>query len=320
MEQKLPSKFTQPEWDTLTSDLQSHPTTIDDYRKILNILHSYDHGKFDIHSMTLEDAKEYFDHLDYRVRMGTLSSRTAQRYKATLRSIATRMSHHHKQFPHYTNPFKNLIPHEVRYKTDYTEMEFVSHQDIQKMMSVLPSFHETEQFLFLFLVQIGLTPAQIQGIKILDFYYTPDERLLLSCTQKQGGFLNYQFTDSFAKELMDKVPSLGKNHDNRHFFLTPRHSSYSHRVLYSTIQSICTRANLLPIKPSQLVLYGMVRSFLIHTTPMEDKEHYDYLRQMEVIGDWDTRIPSNIQSQIIAIQKQLGPVALWRIVGYNHSL
>ena len=76
MKNHLPTGLDDYQWNTLLADMKKRPSTVNDYRKVLNLLHAYEGGKIDIAAMTAPEAKEYFEYLDQRVTDGPMSVRT----------------------------------------------------------------------------------------------------------------------------------------------------------------------------------------------------------------------------------------------------
>ena len=125
MKNRTPEGLTSGQWSAVIEGLENRPSTVNDYRKVLNLLHAYGTGDFHISSLTREQAAEYFAYLDRRGSEGTLSDNTIHRYKATLRSIGTRIEKNPSLWPGYTNPFSGLVTNENRKRTEYsTEARF----------------------------------------------------------------------------------------------------------------------------------------------------------------------------------------------------
>ena len=91
MKNKLPAGLEEFQWNAIISHLNPETTTIGDYRKVLDALHTYDHSRFNIITMTKEDARDYYAYLDSKVQNKELSESTSHRYKSTLRAIARHM-------------------------------------------------------------------------------------------------------------------------------------------------------------------------------------------------------------------------------------
>ena len=104
MKSRVPVGLTESQWDSIMDGLADHPSTMNDYRKIINLLHTYDNGRLHITSMTKQDAEDYFGMLEKRASDGEMSTNTVHRYEATLRSIGRRMQAHPETFPDYENP------------------------------------------------------------------------------------------------------------------------------------------------------------------------------------------------------------------------
>ena len=88
--------------------------------------------------LTREQAAEYFAYLDRRGAEGTLSDNTIHRYKATLRSIGTRIEKNPSLWPGYTNPFSGLVTNENRKRTEYREDMFADPEVIRKIFADEP--------------------------------------------------------------------------------------------------------------------------------------------------------------------------------------
>ena len=192
MKNRTPEGLTSGQWGAVIEGLENRPSTVNDYRKVLNLLHSYGNGAYHISSLTKEQASEYFSYLDRRGTDGTLSENTIHRYKATLRSIGTRIENHPSLWPGYINPFSGLVTNENRKRTEYRADMFADPAAIAKIRAVIPSLDREEQLILYFMMYLGFTPAQIQNLKISDFFTVAGElieftKLLLKLLCKQCG-------------------------------------------------------------------------------------------------------------------------------------
>ena len=124
MKDRAPEGLTPDKWGAVINGLESRRTTVNDYRKVLNLLHAYNDSSFNIETLTKEQAVEYFNYLDGRLKNGTLSDNTVHRYKATLRSIGARMEKRNDVWPGYVNPFSGLVTNENRQRTVFNESLF----------------------------------------------------------------------------------------------------------------------------------------------------------------------------------------------------
>ena len=281
MNSRVPTYFTEEEWLNLMKDLENRPSTINDYRKVLNLL-----GKqYNIKEMTPADGRQYFNQLE----ASTLSPNTIHRYQATLRSIGMKMEKHPQLYPGYKNPFANILHNEVRKPSTYNKEMFANPSDIQKIKQVLPSLPLDKQLIITFMLEIGMMPKHIQALRVCDFKRFNNEVLL---TYKDGPYITqeeiqsptlrnkkvsstktitydcyptFHFFDEYSKLLFKKLPTLGVNDDTRYFFLTSRHQPYSYRAIHHLVQDVCTKAGLAPdaVTPMQLSYFGSIHSYLL---------------------------------------------------------
>jgi hypothetical protein len=288
--------------------LADHPSTMNDYRKIINLLHTYDNGRLHITSMTKQDAEDYFSMLEKRADDGEMSTNTVHRYEATLRSIGRRMQAHPETFPDYQNPFSGILHDEVRSKTTYTKETFADPADIRKIIRVLPEFSHERRILLELMLFVGLRPKHIEKLTFADFTPNPKHpktELILSFdegtfTEKKdsrnaelredknaklinhtaSGNMTWQVTgrwcffENYTSVLRKYHPALGSIRDDRPYFMTSRHQPYTYRAQHHLVQEACRKAGLSPgaVTPYQLSLYGSVSSYLIMDTLMKHEE------------------------------------------------
>ena len=317
MSKPIPLGFTQQQWETIVGDLSNNTSTINDYRKVLNLLQKYKDGSYQITTLTKPQAIEYFNYLDEKEESGALSKNTVHRYKATLRSLGSRIENHPEVFPNYKNPFSRLMKNEKRNRTTYQEKAFVDPSVIKYIRSHLSELTHEEELLIHFLIDVGFSPKQIEEIKVCDFKQNEDQLTLsmhpTQFTERKDDTLmhdvslpleeirksvngnttwkyysSFTFFSSFTETLKKNIPSLGMNEDTRPFFLTPRHMKYSYRVIHHMVTAILEKLNLdKTITPYQLSIYGMVHSYLLD----------EYLRQHALLDQ-------EIAKEISPIKKQ----------------
>lgn len=302
MKSRVPVGLTESQWDSIMDGLADHPSTMNDYRKIINLLHTYDNGRLHITSMTKQDAEDYFGMLEKRASDGEMSTNTVHRYEATLRSIGRRMQAHPETFPDYENPFSGILHDEIRNKTRYTAETFADPKDIHKIIKVLPEFSHERRILLELMLFVGLRPKHIEHLTFSDFTPNPKHpktELILSFnegtfTEKTsgknavlkadkdaklvnhtaGGNMTWQVTgrwcffENYTASLRKYHPSLGLIRDDRPYFMTSRHQPYTYRAQHHLVQEACCRAGLESgaVTPYQLSLYGSVSSYLIMQT------------------------------------------------------
>ena len=195
MSKHIPLGFTQQQWDAIVGDLNHNPSTINDYRKVLNLLQKYKDGSYKITTLTKQQAKDYFDYLDEKEEAGILSKNTVHRYKATLRSLGSRIENHPNLFSNFVNPFSRLMKNEKRNRTSYHEKSFVNPEIIKRIRSHISELTHEETLLIRFLIDVGLTPKQIEEIKVSDFKKNEDELTLfvhpIQFTKRKEDTLDY---------------------------------------------------------------------------------------------------------------------------------
>ncbi len=310
MKNRTPEGLTSGQWSAVIEGLENRPSTVNDYRKVLNLLHAYGTGDFHISSLTREQAAEYFAYLDRRGSEGTLSDNTIHRYKATLRSIGTRIEKNPSLWPGYTNPFSGLVTNENRKRTEYREGMFADPEVIRKIFAVIPSLSKEDQLILQFMLFLSFTPAQIQNLKISDFFTSAGGDKRIGVRVKNGTFLEFTarswkesryylenypvhyvrkspnrsitweytgtvlFTPEFEEKLRDFYEFTGISTDTRSFFLTARHLEFNYRAMHHMILNVCREAGVDPkqITPNMLSRYGMIHSYLLYTKRAEAAE------------------------------------------------
>lgn len=290
MKNKVPNGLLELQWNAIISGLEGHPSTINDYRKVVNLLHAYDNGKFRIYNMSKNDAIEYFDYLENKAN---LSSNTIHRYEATLRSIATKMENNQIIFKDYKNPFSGLIKKDVRKKTKFSKSMFASPNDIYRILVVLKDQPLKYQLMFKMMIEIGLSPNDICNLKVNQFhsslnnndiyltfqdgtifthnsYDNENYKIKKIATSKNGNIsyntnATFHFYNDFSDELRKYIKDLGNNNDNRFFFMTSRHQAYTYRSIHQALSDITQKAGIKErtITPNQLSLFGIVHSYLV---------------------------------------------------------
>lgn len=290
MKNRVPNGLLEMQWKAITANLEDHPNTINDYRKVVNLLHAYSHGKFRIYKMTEFDAKEYFSYLE---KESGLSSNTVHRYEATLRSIGSKMEEHPMLFPNYKNPFKGILSKEIRTKTIYSKDLFPNPIDIEKLVSVFPKLSLKHRLMLEMMVEIGISPFTIRNLKVNQFHFSKHKEKDVALTFEDGciytkqemnrpslkllhisssGRYSYQsfgtwhFYEDMTKDLTAYIKDLGENEDDRYFFMTSRHQPYTYRAIHQLLTEVLQQAGLenKRITPYQLSLFGMVHAYLIH--------------------------------------------------------
>ncbi|MBO7702829.1 MAG: phage integrase SAM-like domain-containing protein [Solobacterium sp.] len=301
MKNRIPDGLTAAQWAAVIKGLEARPSTVNDYRKVLNLLHSYNDGVFQIGSMTREQAAEYFQYLDSRQNAGTLSENTVHRYKATLRSIGARVEHAPELWPGYHNPFSGLVSNENRRRTEFRSEMFADPEDIRKIRALLPKLSKEEQLILLLMMNLGLTPAQIQNLKISSFSMVPGGSGRIALKVDLGSFLeltsspwkespyykegypirfvrkspnrsitwNYSgtfvFLPEFAELLRSYYEYVGVSTDTRAFFLTARHLEFNYRAMHHMILGISAAIGVDSgkITPNMISRYGMMHSYML---------------------------------------------------------
>lgn len=308
MKNKVPEGLSENQWDAIMDGLANHPSTMNDYRKIINLLHAFDNGRYHITSITKDEAKDYFAMLEKRASDGEMSSNTVHRYQATLRSIGKRIENHPETFPGYTNPFSGIMHNEVRSRTVFTEDMFARARDVEKIIRILPQFSRERQLLLEMMLHLGLRPKQIENIRFSDFTVNPncpDKELILtisdgSYVEKAGSSAYriseneytrlesvsangnrswhvtaiFRFYAAYSEKLKVHHPALGRINDDRPYFMTARHQPYSYRALHHLVQEACVKAGLdmNAVTPYQLSLYGSINSYLLHSVLQDEQK------------------------------------------------
>ncbi len=317
MKDRTPDKFSPEQWASVIRGLESRPSTINDYRKVLNLLHSHENGTYHILKMSREQAEDYFKYLDNRQAEGTLSENTVHRYKATLRSIGARIEKDGALVPGYTNPFSRLVTNENRKRTDFRTDMFADPSDIQKLKDAFPSFTSEERLILSLMMNLGLTPSQIQNLRICDFLTLNNGNEKLAVKINEGTFIEhtskpwkesayytegypvhyvrkspnrsitwnytgtYVFQPEFEQLLRDYYEYVGVSTDMRFFFLTTRHLEFNYRAMHHMILSCCNIAGIEPgtLTPNMVSRYGMIHSYLLHTFKAETERLKKSLEQ-----------------------------------------
>ncbi|NCB32382.1 MAG: site-specific integrase [Erysipelotrichia bacterium] len=335
MKDYTPNGLTGEQWSRLVSDFDQNQSTVNDYRKVLNQLHSFE--SLNILTMTREQAEDYFMHLDQRVAEGSLKDTTAHRYKATLRSLGCRIEQQNL-VPDYVNPFHGLVQHEQRNRSVYTNDSFADPELIQKIRSVCEN-NPCGSILIHFLMDMGLSPNQISALKVSDFHMedhhlTVDSEsdFLEKCSDPwykspmylQGLPITYIkasktnitwrytgtfcFNDDYMEILRRRTPTLGINRDTRLYFHTPRHLPCSYRTIHHLIREFEKTAGIgNDITPMQLSIYGSICCSM----QLQGIE----IPGVKPIGIWKDRLPTPRDIQIQSIASQLGSDALNHAVG-----
>lgn len=338
MTDKTPAGLSISLWAAITQGLEQSPSTINDYRKILNLLYAYSGGKYSVHNITSEDAQRYFDFIESRAREGKLSVNTVHRYKATLRSIGARLERS-GALKDYVSPFHGLVRHEQRSRTVYTESTFADPKKILTLRRSMNQLDTQDRILIELMLSTGLSPVQITELKVSDFRMENSRLVLMSTAKfleestapwqesplfKAGmpiSFVRasrtnitwnytgtYVFAGDFAKLLLTKIPTLGTNRDERRFFHTARHLDFTYRAIHHLLGSACESCGLSrkDITPNQVSLFGTALSAL---------QSQGAQLPFKPIGCWKDRLPIPQQKQADAIMAQLGPQALHLIAG-----
>lgn len=302
MKDRAPEGLTPDKWGAVINGLESRRTTVNDYRKVLNLLHAYNDSSFNIETLTKEQAVEYFNYLDGRLKNGTLSDNTVHRYKATLRSIGARMEKRNDVWPGYVNPFSGLVTNENRQRTVFNESLFPLPEDIEKIREAVKSMSNEEQIIIALMMNVGLTPAQIQNLRVSDFSNSSSRPSCLICEIDEGTFIektsdpwkeskyykegypvhyvrkspsrsitwnytgSYAFSPEFSEVLRGFNEYVGVSTDTRPFFLTARHLEFNYRAMHHMVLTVCHHADIPSgrLTPNMISRYGLVLSYLQH--------------------------------------------------------
>ena len=286
MKTNAPLGVSDAQWSSVTKEFRDRPSTINDYRKVVERLHKYREG-MTILNMTKDDAAEFFSYLENE---SGLSENTVHRYQATLRSIGMRMEKDPEHFPGYVNPFRGLLKNEIRKKTVYKQEDFARPQDIRKILRIIPEFPRNEQLILYLMTLNGLYPKHICSIQVnsfqdengslsvrfLDSLYRTDQNEMpgedlkkrsrsVYGTVTYESFASFRFFEEWSKILKEQVPDIGHNEDTRPFFMTSRHLPYTYHAIHHLVRTACEKAGLSSgtVTPRQLSLYGIVHSFLM---------------------------------------------------------
>ena len=316
MVRKVPNGITPDQWEQLVIGLETNPSTVNDYRKVLNLLHSFENGRFHISNLSKDDAQYYFAVLDSRVEDGTLSANTAHRYKATLRSLGARLQQS-GIYENYRNPFSQLVKNEMRTPTVYDTSLFLSRSTISKLQNVILSLPNDEALILQLMLYVGLTPAQIEDIRVKDFHISPSGHLALDInagtfrekvkdisqsaytapgspvrfvrSNKNGSITweykaAFEFFEDFAEKLRYHTASLGTNDDDRPYFLTSRHLPYNYRAVHHLVLTAADLAGIPreDITPNKISLIGLVHSQLLDVNLPRHAEIDRSLRRRDI--------------------------------------
>ncbi len=344
MKNRTPEGLTSGQWDAVIAGLENRPSTINDYRKVLNLLHSYSDGEYHISTLSKEQAAAYFSYLDQRGAEGTLSENTIHRYKATLRSIGTRIENKPALWPGYANPFSGLVTNENRKRTEYRKDMFADASVIAAIRAVMPELSKEEQLILMFMMYFGFTPAQIQNLKISDFFTAAVPERKIGVHIKNGTFLEFTsnswkeshyylenypvryvrkspnrsitweytgtilFTKSFEEQLHSFYEFTGISTDTRAFFLTARHLEFNYRAMHHMILNVCKAAGVDPkqITPNMISRYGMIHSYLLGRCCQE----------IETLSAAENRTPEQEQSLAFYTERlkklrEIGEIGAW---------
>ena len=305
MTQSLPAGLNDQQWSAMMRTLQDHPATMNDYRKVINLLYAWHDGQYSILTITPQAARDYFDHLDEKAKDGTLSANTVHRYKATLRAAGSRIAACPSLFPGYQNPFAGIMHNEIRARTTYQKNTFAHPADIRTMIRVLPKLPAKKQIMLECMIYMGLKPKQLENIRLDSFTINPRNEKELLLTFNDGTYLEkkttgrrvmpdarmklisrsasgtatwqvtaiWRFFGDYSRKLRAYHLGIGSQKEDRPFFLTSRKQAYSYRALHSLLAETCTQAGLNPnaITPYQLYLYGTIRSKLIFDSLLDQK-------------------------------------------------
>ena len=305
MTQSLPAGLNDQQWSAMMRTLQDHPATMNDYRKVINLLYAWHDGQYSILTITPQAARDYFDHLDEKAKDGTLSANTVHRYKATLRAAGSRMAACPSLFPGYQNPFAGIMHNEIRARATYQKDTFANPADIRTMIHVLPKLPAKKQIMLECMIYMGLKPKQLENIRLDSFTINPRNEKELLLTFNDGTYLEkkttgrrvmpdarmklisrsasgtatwqvtavWRFFGDYSRKLRAYHLGIGSQKEDRPFFLTSRKQAYSYRALHSLLAETCTQAGLNPnaITPYQLYLYGTIRSKLIFDSLLDQK-------------------------------------------------
>lgn len=338
MIQRVPAGFSSEQWSAVTSGLETHPSTINDYRKVINLLCS--RYNYDVFSMSKEQAETFFSLLDTQQENGELSANTVHRYKATLRSIGARIESS-GIIPGYQNPFSGLVKNESRDKTSWKKENFARVQDVQKIFSIYSELSPEDRLILTLMLRLGLTPMQIQNIRVSDFSNDADGRMNLLVDQgtvleytseswKDSGYANSGLplkyvkrspgrtitwryfatciiTPAFARQLIDYNSLTGASQDTRSYFMTTRHLEFNYRAMHHMVSVVLEKAGLTDsgITPTMLSNYGKVRTFIQNMCEQRIQEGTD-----EHLDLWKKRYEQIRKEGIIGSWKDAFPLPL----------
>lgn len=296
---KVPQGFNETQWAAIMEGLENNPSTMNDYRKVVNLLHSYDNGHYHILEMTREDAGQYFSYFEEKAVHGQMSPNTVHRYEATLRSVGKRIESRPDLFPGFINPFAGMIHNEKRNKTAYSRSTFADPKDIQKILKIIPTLPIDKQIMVELMLQVGLRTSHIQALTFASFTKNPRNpgELILTFrdseyTAKPGSTLSFdqnknarllstssngstvweitgtwRFFTNYSKKLKLLHSTLGEDTSDHPFFLTKKGMPFSYRTQHHMLQEVNVAAGLSPnaVTPYQLSLFGCIHSYLTYT-------------------------------------------------------
>lgn len=340
MIQRVPAGFSSEQWSAVTSGLETHPSTVNDYRKVINLL--YNEYNQDIFTITREQAEAWFAKLDERQKSGELSANTVHRYKATLRSVGARIESS-RIVPGYRNPFSGLVKNESRAKTSWNRSSFADPKDIHKIIEILDSLDAEDQLIVSLMLGLGLTPMQIQNLKVNDFQTRNgavelklDEGTILEYTNKPWKSSDYALSGmplkyvkrspgrtitwryyavcilspEFRDQLKAYYSRTGTSQDTRSYFMTTRHLDFNYRAMHHMISVVLQKAGLenSGITPMMLSNYGKLRTWLQYKAEQEnDEETLKQLAKDGSYGSWKDSFPLPLKETIEGIEKAMGP-------------
>ncbi len=301
----IPIGLTELEWETIIEGLNLKNATINDYRKVINLLHRFKNGTYRIQTISKEQADTYFSYLDERQQNDELSINTVHRYQATLRSIGTFMETKPDIWPNYKNPFSRLVRNETRARTRYSKETFANPSVVATLLNNLNKLDPQDQIIIGFMANLGMTPTQIQNLQVSCFdRRVRNPELPLTGEFDTGTFLEYtnrhyrlspyrtggypvryvkrspnrtitwkylgtfEFSEDYKNQLVDFYRNIGVSKDTRKFFMTQRHLEFNYRAMHHMIMLACKEAGIdsKDVTPYQLSLYGLIRSYLIDTS------------------------------------------------------
>lgn len=349
MKNRVPQGFTTDQWAAVTHDLEAHPSTVNDYRKVINRLHA--DSPYNIFTITPAEASHLFDVLDEKADNGELSAATVHRYKATLRSVGARIEKT-GIMPGYVNPFQKLVRNENRSRTEWSKKLFADAESISRIRSIMNELSIEDQAILCLMINGGFTPAQIENIRVCDFHTEDDHLMLdLNCgtfqqksdrSWKESEFNNgtypvryvrtastarsitWEYTGTlvisqrFAAHLKQYYDLTGTSKDERCYFLTARHLPYNYRAMHHMVNHTLQKAGLSDsgITPKQLALSGRLRSWL--QDDLERHNESEKCRRIlmeDSVGSWKDRYPLPMEKQVEEILNFLSKDEIIQLLG-----